>query len=327
MYKNLIGLFILFLSLTASANSLKDQYKRPDKIPFPASNPYQAEKAALGKMLFFDPRLSIHQNISCATCHNPSFGWEQGLQFSVGAQNSELGRHSPTVLNLAWGDTFFWDGRADSLEAQALGPIQADVEMNMPLDVLVDRLKSIEGYQPFFNQVFDTGITPENIAAAIATFERTIVSGPAPFDLWIEGDEDAISESAKRGFELFNGKAKCSACHTGWNFTDNKFHDIGLFTEDTGLFALNDSDEKNRYAFKTPGLRNISERAPYMHNGSVATLEAVIIHYLSGGIQRPSLASEMTPLQLTPKDIQDLKAFLRTLTGDDEPISLPRLPL
>jgi cytochrome c peroxidase len=263
----------LVVGLIAKADitkEMKAQYQRPDTIPFPADNPYQAEKAALGKMLFFDPRLSINQNISCATCHNPSFGWEQALPLAVGAQNTALGRQNPTILNLAWGDKFFWDARAATLEEQALGPIQSDVEMNMPLDVLIERVSGIEGYRPYFNSIFSEWITAETIAKAIATFERTVVSGPSPFDRWIEGDESALSDSAKRGFELFNGKAKCSACHSGWNFTDNKFHDIGLPTLDEGRFVIDPSSELNRHAFKTPGLRNITHRAPYMHNGSFA---------------------------------------------------------
>lgn len=305
---------------------MKARYERPDTIPFPADNPYQAEKAALGKMLFFDPRLSINQNISCATCHNPSFGWEQALPLAVGAQNTALGRHNPTILNLAWGKSFFWDGRAATLEEQALGPIQSEVEMNMPLDVLIKRVSGIEGYRPYFNSIFTEGITAETIAKAIATFERTVVSGPSPFDRWIEGDESALSESAKRGFELFNGKAKCSVCHTGWNFTDNKFHDIGLATLDEGRFVIDPSSETNRHAFKTPGLRNITHRAPYMHNGSLPNLDAVLVHYLSGGISRPSRSVDIGFLSLMMDDLADLKAFLITLQGEDEPMSLPALP-
>ena len=328
--KYIVLIMSLVVGLVAEADitkEMKAQYQRPDTIPFPADNPYQAEKAALGKMLFFDPRLSINQNISCATCHNPSFGWEQALPLAVGAQNTALGRHNPTILNLAWGDTFFWDGRAATLEEQALGPIQSDVEMNMPLDVLIERVSGIEGYRPYFNSIFSEGITAETIAKAIATFERTVVSGPSPFDRWIEGDESALSDSAKRGFELFNGKAKCSTCHSGWNFTDNKFHDIGLPTLDEGRFVIDPSSELNRHAFKTPGLRNITHRAPYMHNGSLANLDAVLVHYLSGGLPRPSRSPEISFLPLMNDDLTDLKAFLHTLQGEDQPMSLPALPL
>lgn len=322
----ILSLVFAFVAQAEISEDMKALYKRPDTIPFPASNPYQAEKAALGKMLFFDPRLSINQNISCATCHNPSFGWEQAMPLAVGAQNTTLGRHNPTILNLAWGKSFFWDGRAATLEEQALGPIQSEVEMNMPLDVLIARVQGIQGYQPYFNSIFTEGITAETIAKAIATFERTVVSGPSPFDRWIEGDEAAISTSAKRGFELFNGKARCSVCHTGWNFTDDKFHDIGLPTFDEGRFVIDPSSELNRHAFKTPGLRNISQRAPYMHNGSLANIDSVLVHYLSGGVPRPSRSAEIGFLQINMDDISDLKAFLMTLHGKDAPMSLPALP-
>jgi cytochrome c peroxidase len=328
LISTILGMALSGTVIAAGLEDLKTPYRRPTTIPFPEANPYQAEKAALGKMLFFDPRLSEHQNLSCASCHNPSFGWEAALPASVGAQNTPLPRHSPTILNMAWNkEHYFWDGRARSLEEQALGPITSSIEMNMPIDALVERLKGIEGYQSLFKQVYSDGITANNIVGAIATFERTIVSGRAPFDLWVEGDDSAISEDAKRGFVLFNGKAQCSACHTGWNFTDNTFHDIGLPTEDEGRFAVDASDPNSLHAFKTPGLRNIGQRAPYMHNGSIATLEAVIAHYVSGGIPRPSRSPQMQSVSLTPAEIEDLIAFLETLEGDDKPMTLPVLPL
>ncbi len=333
VYIVVFSLLSVVLSLTTFSvysneiNLLQRQYERPDFIPFPQDNPYQAEKAALGKMLFFDPRLSEHQNMSCASCHNPSFGWEGAIAGSVGSQNTSLDRHSPTILNMAWGESFFWDGRASTLEEQSLGPIQSEVEMNLPLDTLIERLNKIEGYTSLFNKLFKNNITADNIAKAIATFERTVVSGAAPFDRWVDGDESAISEKAKEGFILFNGKAGCSACHTGWNFTDNKFHDIGLQTEDIGRFELDNTNVLNMHAFKTPGLRNISQRAPYMHNGSIQTLQHVLIHYMSGGMQRESLSPEMKPLALTSEDMNALTEFLKTLQGKDKPMTLPVLPL
>ena len=265
--------------------------------------------------------------MTCATCHNPSFGWEDATSTSVGAQNSNLDRHSPTILNVAWGKSFFWDGRAKSLEEQARGPIESNVEMNLPIDEAVDRLKRVDSYQKWFSRVFgDQGITGENITKAIATFERTIVSGQAPFDLWVEGDESAISAQAKNGFELFNGKARCSVCHTGWNFTDNKFHDIGTKTEDKGLGSRT-QNSKDNFAFKTPSLRNISQRAPYMHNGSMKNLTEVINHYVMGGQPRTSLSPLMKAVPLSQQEIEDLAAFLQTLTGKDASVSLPILPL
>lgn len=332
MYKNVLSIIVtstclLFLaSSDVQANSLKQSYQRPDSIPFPTDNPYSAEKAALGKMLFFEPRLSKNRNMTCATCHNPSFGWEDATPTSIGAQNSNLGRHSPTIINAAWGKSFFWDGRAATLEEQAAGPIESDVEMNLPMHVAVDRLKQVPSYQTWFKRVFgSSGITDENIKKAIATFERTVVSGQAPFDSWVEGDESAISESAKRGFALFNGKAECSACHSGWNFTDHEFHDIGLNTEDKGLGARTGNTQQD-FAFKTPSLRNISQRAPYMHNGQLNDLRSVIVHYISGGVPRPTRSELMRPVPLTGQDIADLEAFLLSLTGKDASVSLPILP-
>ena len=326
----LTGIIITLSCLTNNnswATSVTDAYKRPNSIPFPTDNPYSAEKAALGKMLFFDPRLSKNRNMTCATCHNPSFGWEDATSTSVGAKNTHLSRHTPTILNVAWGQSFFWDGRAKTLEEQAKGPIESDVEMNLPIAEAVNRLKKVKSYQAWFSKIFGSqGITGENITKAIATFERTVVSGQAPFDLWIEGDSSAISPQAIRGFELFNGKARCSTCHLGWNFTDNQFHDIGLNTPDQGLMKLTNKN-KDAFAFKTPSLRNISQRAPYMHNGSLRTLTEVINHYLSGGIRRTSLSPLMTPLPLTPQEVEDLTAFLHTLTGKDASVSLPILPL
>jgi cytochrome c peroxidase len=311
-------------ALSQDIEGLKAKYKRPDSIPFPSSNPYTPEKAALGKMLYFDPRLSGADNITCASCHNPSFGWESPVALNVGAQNTRLGRQSPTVLNHAWGDRFFWDGRAATLEEQAKGPIEADVEMNMPLPKLTTKLKAVPDYVAWFNKVFpNEGITADSIAKAIATYERTVVSSHAPFDAWIEGDEKAISESAKRGFVLFNGKASCAGCHSGWNFTDNKFHDIGIASEDIGRGKY---DAKARHAFKTPSLRDTAQRAPFMHNGSVPDLDAVIIHYVSGGVDRPTRSPLMQPVPMSQAEMADLKAFLQTLTGDKAQVPLPILP-
>jgi len=307
---------------------LKAQYRRPAEIPFPQSNPYTPEKAALGKALYFDPRLSGHQNMNCASCHNPSFGWEVPLKGAIGAQNTMLGRNAPTVLNLAWGkDHYFWDGRAKTLEEQALGPIQADVEMNMNLKDLVARLQGIPEYKKWFEIAFPKeGLSADTIAKSIATFERTVVSGYAPFDAWVEGDEKAISDSAKRGFALFTGKARCAECHTGWNFTDNKFHDIGVATKDLGRGKLQPDDPKAKHAFKTPGLRDITQRAPFMHDGSIPDLEAVMVHYVSGGIDRPSRSPLMRAVELSPQEVTDVVEFLKTLTGTKQVVSLPVLP-
>ncbi len=320
--------FVAPVAAQGDLAGLKAQYRRPAEIPFPQSNPYTPEKAALGKALYFDPRLSGHQNMNCASCHNPSFGWEVPLKGAIGAQNTMLGRNAPTVLNLAWGkDHYFWDGRAKTLEEQALGPIQADVEMNMNLKDLVARLQGIPEYKKWFEIAFPKeGLTADNIAKSIATYERTVVSGYAPFDAWVEGDEKAISDSAKRGFVLFTGKAKCADCHTGWNFTDNKFHDVGVATKDLGRGKLVPDDPKAKHAFKTPGLRDITQRAPFMHDGSVPDLEAVMVHYVAGGVDRPSRSHLMRPVELSAQEVTDVVEFLKTLTGTKQVVSLPVLP-
>jgi cytochrome c peroxidase len=311
----------------ASIAELKAQYRRPEMIPFPKDNPYTVEKAALGKKLYFDSRLSGANLLSCASCHSPAYGWGDGQPRGVGHGMKQLGRRSPSIVNAAFGEIFMWDGRAGSLEEQALGPIRTDVEMNMPIEQLLDKLKAIPEYPPLFKAAFPKdGMTLNNIAKAIATYERTVVSGRAPFDAWIEGDENAISDEAKRGFALFNGKGGCQNCHSGWNFTDDSFHDIGLSDADVGRGKFLPAVVKMQQAFKTPGLREITLRGPYMHDGSVTTLEAVIEHYNSGGVDRPSRSELIKPLALSAKEKADLIAFMKTLTGDMDPTTVPVLP-
>ena len=306
---------------------MKAEYRRPEAIPFPKSNPYSVEKASLGKKLYFDTRLSAANLLSCGSCHSPAYGWGDGQPTGVGHGMKKLGRRSPTIINAAFGQIFMWDGRAATLEEQALGPIQADVEMNLPIDKLIEKLKAIEGYGPLFQAVFPgQGIAPETIAKAIATYERTVVSGRARFDAWIEGDENAISAQAIRGFILFNTKGGCTQCHSGWNFTDDSFHDIGLATVDVGRAKILPGVEKMMHAFKTPGLREISNRGPYMHSGSIQTLEAVMDHYAQGGIDRPSRSAEMKPRRLSKQEQADLVAFMKTLTSEMSPTSAPLLP-
>ncbi|MCP3381903.1 c-type cytochrome [Bradyrhizobium sp. CCGUVB4N] len=308
-------------------DALKSQYRRPASIPFPKDNPYTPEKAALGKKLYFDTRLSVSSAQSCASCHSPGFGWGDGLAVGVGHGMAKLGRHSPTIVNAAWSAIFMWDGRLPTLEEQALGPIQSPGEMNMKLDDLMARLASIPEYKPMFEESFPgQGMKAKTLAQAIATYERTVVSERAPFDSWIEGNEKAISEAAKRGFAVFNGKAQCAACHEGWNFTNEGFQDIGLPSSDIGRGEYLPAVIKMQHAFKTPGLREIDRRSPFMHDGSLATLEAVIDHYDHGGVDRPSRSDLMRPLELTAQDKADLVAFLKTLTSNLEPTAVPVLP-
>ena len=306
---------------------VKAKYRRPSKIPFPEENPYSKARWDLGKALFFDPRLSGSNSISCASCHNPSFSWGDGLPVGVGHGSKPLGRRSPTILNAAWGELFMWDGRFGTLEEQALGPIGASVEMAMTLGDLPAKLSKISEYRDMFKAAFgDEKISLERVAMAIATDERTIVSAMAPFDRWLKGDNAAMSTSAKRGFELFNDKARCASCHQGWRFTDDSFHDVGLASKDIGRGKLFPKITKMQQAFKTPGLRNIDRRGPYMHDGSLADLMTVMRHYNTGGKKRPSLSDEMKALNLTEQEMQDVVAFMRTLTSEDEPVTFVKLP-
>jgi cytochrome c peroxidase len=305
--------------------AMKD-FVRPEATPFPVSNPYEERKAHLGQMLFFEPRLSGSKWISCASCHNPSLSWGDGLPRGIGDGMKTLGRRTPTILNLAWADLVMWDGRKTGLEDQAFGPITTPAEMNGTIDEAVSRISAIDAYQKEFKKVFgDEGISARTIPLAIATYERTIVSGKAPFDRWINGDETAISDEAERGFDVFVGKGNCVACHSGWNLTDNGFHDIGLPDKDIGRGAWL-KIQSMQHAFKTPTLRDVDRRGPYMHDGSVATLADVIDHYDSGGVVRASLSDEVKPLHLTAAEKQALLVFLGTLTGDNPPVTLPVLP-
>lgn len=325
-----LGLFVPLAATALPAGitpALKQTYTRPAQIPFPDDRPFTLQKAALGKALFFDSRLSGAENMNCASCHNPSFGWEGPNKTAIGAQGVRLGRQAPTVLNVAWRTHFFWDGRADTAEAQAVGPIQNPMEMNLPLAEAVKRLSAIPGYKAWFEEVFPgKGVAPETIAEAIATFERTVVASYSPFDAWIDGDENAMPESAKRGFAFFTGSAHCSVCHTGWEFTDNKFHDIGTSQTDIGRGKLEPANISAQYAFKTPTLRDTAQRAPYMHDGEFPDLRSVLLHYANGIPERPSLSPELKTIHLDDQEIEDLIAFLRALTGDKKIVTLPVLP-
>jgi cytochrome c peroxidase len=238
-----------------------------------------------------------------------------------------MGRHSQTLLNLAWSELFMWDGRMATLEEQVLGPLLKPDIMNQTMVPLLGEIESIPDYRRQFKAVFPNDpVNVETIAKAIATFERTIVSNKAPFDRWIDGDEKAISESAQRGFVLFNSKANCAACHNTWRFTDDGYHDIGIDDDDPGRGRFVPDVPVLDHAFKTPTLRNITQRAPYMHPGKIATLEDVVLHYATGFVERPSLSPEMHRLELTNQDIADLVEFMRALTSEDDPVVIPVLP-
>lgn len=311
----------------AGVTKMLADYQRPGTIPSPETNPTTDEKARLGKMLFFDPRLSGSGTISCASCHNPSLGWQDGLPTAVGDHGGILKRHTPTILNAAWAEPLFWDGRAGTLEEQAVGPIMADAEMAGSKTKVIDTISTVGEYREGMAKLFGKDpYTIENVAKLIAAYERTVVSAEAPFDAWVKGNRQAISESAKRGFVLFNTKANCVSCHSTWRFTDDSFHDIGLAGDDMGRAKVAPGLVIFERAFKTPTLRNIAERAPYMHDGSLKTLEQVVDHYDHGFIQRPSLSDSMKPLHLTAGEKADLVAFMKTLSSKDAPVDYPILP-
>lgn len=315
---------LTFALLGAAASLAEDDVPLGLKpVKHPKDNPPSEAKIALGKQLYFDPRLSVDKSISCASCHDPTKGWSNGEQFATGVNAQLGGRNSPTVLNSAYNRFQFWDGRAPSLEHQAVGPIQNPIEMAMTIDDVIDRLNEIDGYREQFQEVFGTDVTEEGIGKAIAAYERTILTGNAPYDRYKAGDESALSESADRGRELFFGKAHCSACHVGPNFTDNAFHNIGVGMDadepDLGRYVVSGL-EGDKGAFKTPTLREIARTAPYMHDGSMKTLEEVVEHYNKGGVKNPYLDEEIFELNLTEQEKADLVTFLKEgLSGDDYP--------
>jgi cytochrome c peroxidase len=307
---------------------LRATYRRPREVPHSDGNAPTAARVALGKALFFDKRVSGTGDVACASCHMPDRGWEDGRQKAIGTRDQHLGRHTPTVLNTAYAAALFWDGRAGSLEEQAVGPIQASGEMDMRLDSLSARLGRVPGYRRMFAAAYPgKAIDGKLVGSAIASFERTVISARAPFDRWVDGDEGAISASAKRGFVIFNTTAGCAQCHGGWRFTDDSFHDIGVAGSDSGRARILPGIESMQFAFKTPTLRDLTRRAPYMHDGSEPTLEDVVDLYDKGGrVQRPSLAAEVKPLGLSAREKHDLVAFLRTLDGPSPAVQAPRLP-
>lgn len=300
-------------------------------VKFPQDNPQTAEKIALGTQLFFEKRLSKDDTVSCASCHDPNKGYSNGARFATGVGGAMGGRSAPSVINAAYYRQQFWDGRAKSLEDQALGPIANPIEMALEIDDAVKKLNGIKGYRDQFQKVFGTDASADGIAKAIAAFERTVLSGNAPFDKFKAGDESALSEAAQRGRKLFFGKANCSACHGGSNFSDSGYHNIGIGMDakkpDVGREAVSGL-EGDRGAFKTPTLREIAKSAPYMHDGSLATLEAVVEHYVKGGIQNEWLDEELFPLKLTKKDKADLVIFLKEglSSGDYPNVKPPKLP-
>lgn len=347
--------FVHFLQLNAFSQTQSDAYVLtlpPGVLEpiIPEDNPLTKGKIDLGKILFFDKRLSADDTISCATCHDQEKGFADGRVIAVGIKERKGTRNSPTVLNAAFFDTQFWDGRVITLEEQAKQPIINPNEMGMPShDALVEKISNISEYKTAFQAIFGTEkITIDHIARAIASFERTLISFNAPFDRFIAGEKDAISASAQRGWKLFQGKARCVTCHE-FNrsypfFTNNKFHNVGVAmkgkdfeflarkaassgADPSALVQEEASAELGRYlvtkepkdigAFKTSGLRNIALTAPFMHDGSESTLESVVEFYNKGGVPNPNLDGGIRPLNLSEDEKKDLVEFMKSLTSDD----------
>lgn len=326
-------------------------------------NPLTRAKIELGRQLYFDPRLSADGTVSCASCHHPQEGFSRHTPTGVGIEGQKGGRNSPASYNRILSDKQFWDGRAATLEEQAVGPIQNPIEMGNTHVDAVATLKSVPGYVLQFQKIFPKGgVTIENVGKAIAAFERTIVTSPTPFDyaeaykrfasmdeldledlkndapesyaeyeaLKVAVAEQPLSESAARGWELFFSKrVGCSNCHVGANLTDEQYHNLGVGMNakepDLGRYVVT-KVEKDKGAFKTPTIRNVALSAPYMHDGSMDTLEEVVEHYNKGGDPNPWLSDKMTPLKLTPQEKLDLVEFMRACTGEFPEINTGRLP-
>jgi cytochrome c peroxidase len=321
-----LPLSVCLLSLSVGMVSAAPPAGLP-AVPHPADNAPSDAKVALGKQLYFDPRLSSDNTISCASCHDPNKGWSNGEAVATGVGGAKGGRNSPTVINSAYSKLQFWDGRAKTLEDQALGPIQNPIEMNMTLEAVVAKLNGIAGYKEQFQQVYGTEVTPDGIAKSIAAFERTVLSGDAPYDRFKAGDAAALSESAQRGLKLFFGKANCSACHSGASFTDSSFHNIGLDSADEGRKAISKL-AGDQGAMKTPTLRDIAKTGPYMHHGKLNTLEEVVEHYNKGGNGNEFQDEEIFALKLSPEQLADVVTFMKEgLTSSQYPqVEPPKLP-
>lgn len=352
-------LLALSVSVAATAAAIAQEPAPLAPLPpiakfVPKDNPMTPDKIELGKMLFFDPRLSGDSSTSCAKCHDPEQGFSNGKQLSEGYPGTKHWRGVPTVLNAAYAKLLFWDGRSPSLEDQATGPIQAPIEMNQNPAHLVHKLRQIPYYRKQFKKAFQSDVTFANLAKAIAAFERTVISRNVPFDAYLKGDKSALDAEQVRGLQLFKGKANCIACHNGALFSDDKLHAVGVpeieplkkdsdrvatrhfFAEGAGYKNHNiDSDyghelisksAEDRFKFKTPSLREIADTAPYMHNGAFLTLEDVVAFYNKGGGKLPNKDPLIKPLGLSKKEQVALIAFLESLSGDPIEMAAPELP-
>ena len=292
------------------------------KVVIPEDNPLTKDKVELGRLLFFDKRLSQDNTIACANCHLAKFGFTDGKPVSTGIRGQKGGRSAPASINRVFSSAQFWDGRAATLEAQSVGPFTNPIEHGFAnYDVMMAKMMKIAGYRKLFKQVFgDEGIKIDNVGKAIASFQRTVLSGNSLADRFDQGGgAGAISPAAQRGLLLFRDKARCTKCHSGFNFTDEKFHNLGLGWDDNkvdlGRYMVTKNAE-DIGAFKTPTLREIARSGPYTHDGRFKTLEEVVNFYNKGGVKNPHQDPLIIPLELTDEEKSDLVQFLHTLNGE-----------
>jgi cytochrome c peroxidase len=324
------------LVLEAGHASLR-KWLLPDVVPSPEDNKLTPQRAALGKMLFFDPRLSGTGQSTCASCHLPERGWSDSFPKSIRFMGDVMTRASPSLVNLGYNSIFQWDGRSPTLEHQAVNGAGPSGSMNAagkakPTDGIAN-IQKIPAYGELFARAYPgEGVTPTSIGKALASFERTVVSRDSPFDQWLHGKKDALTPQQVQGFRVFVDPAKgnCSACHSAPNFTDNGFHNLGLKSgadkdADVGRFRQRPV-ALMKGAFKTPQLRDVAQSAPYFHDGSAATLEEVVDHYAKGGDVKTNLSPLMNPLSLSSEEKQALVAFLRGLSTAHPIFEYPVLP-
>lgn len=309
------------------------QWRLADVPIAPVNNQLTPARVSLGKMLFFDPRLSRDGTMACASCHNPSLGWADGLAQARGFHGKALERSTPSIVNVAYNNIHMWDGSKRSLEDQALGPMEATSEMNTDLEQFFSWINSNGQYKEAFALAYPgEAIGQATLRKALASFQRTVISRSSPFDQWLAGDRKAMTAQQLRGLQVFTDKDRgnCMVCHAPPNFTDDGFHNIGLASfgqesPDMGRYTQRPV-RLMRGAFKTPSLRDIERTAPYFHDGSARTLLDVIEHYAKGGEVRTNLSPNMKALTLTAGDKADLLAFLQALSSPPQPLTVPVLP-
>ena len=314
----MLGIWLAADPVESDRLRLKVKFERPSTIPYPADNIPSAARVDLGRRLFSDARLSADNSVSCATCHKPTQSFTDGQPLSKGLSKTPLKLHTPSLWNLAWAHAFFWDGRTPSLETQAKLPLEHPDEMGQSVDLSAIKLAADPAYVSAFATAFpeQQKISPDSILKALAAYQRTLVSPMTRFDRWLDGDIKALSTSEKRGFQTFVGKGGCTNCHSGWAFTDYAFHDIGLPTNAVGRGKVINRTALD-HAFKTPSLRELTWTAPYMHDGSMATLDEVVRHYEKGGVNRATRSPDLPRgFALSDRERQDLVAFLKTLSSN-----------